>query len=65
MSLVRKTYYRLLSVLSDVKIAKDCTGFGLYDRVVIEELRKLGDSYPYLRGIVSELGHVAKLHSET
>lgn len=59
MSLVRKFYYRLLSVLSEVEIIKDYTGFGLYDRCVVEELRVLNDSYPYLRGIISELGYDA------
>ena len=57
MGFVRKKYYQLLAMLSDVKIVKDYTGFGLYDRQVIEELRGLHDAYPYLRGIISELGH--------
>jgi len=57
MGIVRKKYYQLLAMLSDVKIVKDYTGFGLYDRQVMEELRLLHDSYPYLRGIISELGH--------
>jgi len=61
MRIIRKKYYQLLSILSDVKIVKDYTGFGLYDRLVVEELRNLGDSYPYLRGIISELGHEAAL----
>lgn len=57
MGFVRKKYYQLLAMLSDVEIVKDYTGFGLYDRQVIEELRGLHDAYPYLRGIISELGH--------
>ena len=59
MSSLRKFYYRLLAVLSDVAIAKDFTGFGLYDRVVVDQLAKLDDAYPYLRGIVSEFGYEA------
>jgi len=57
MSFIRKKYYQLLAILSEVTIVKDYTGFGLYDRQVMEELRSLNDSYPYLRGIISELGH--------
>lgn len=57
MSVVRKKYYQLLAMLSEVKIVKDYTGFGLYDRQVMDELASLHDSYPYLRGIISELGH--------
>ncbi|KHK00149.1 glycosyltransferase family 2 protein [Desulfovibrio sp. TomC] len=61
MGFIRKKYYQLLEILSDVSITKDFTGFGLYDRIVIEELRALDDAYPYLRGIISELGHEAAL----
>ena len=31
-------------------------GYGLYDRRVIESFRALDDPYPYVRGLVSELG---------
>jgi dolichol-phosphate mannosyltransferase len=34
----------------------DATGFGIYDRVVLDEIRKIGDPYPYFRGLISELG---------
>lgn len=61
MGFLRKKYYQLLAILSDVSITKNFTGFGLYDRTVMEELRVLGDAYPYLRGIISELGHEAAL----
>jgi polyisoprenyl-phosphate glycosyltransferase len=61
MGAVRKKYYQLLSMLSDVKIVRDFTGFGLYDRSVIDEIRALNDPYPYLRGMISELGYDAAL----
>ena len=32
------------------------TGFGLYDKSVIEEFRKINDLNPYLRGLISDLG---------
>ncbi|MBJ7392657.1 MAG: hypothetical protein JHC85_13895, partial [Chthoniobacterales bacterium] len=32
------------------------TGFGLYDRVVLEKLRVLADPYPYFRGLIADLG---------
>lgn len=53
---LRQLYYDLLSALSDIKPLKQFTGFALYDRRVIEELRKCKDPIPYLRGLVSELG---------
>ena len=56
---VRKFYYWLLNKSNDTgaKLVSNSTGFGLYDREVVEEFRKLGDPYPYLRGLVSELGY--------
>ena len=53
---VRSAYYRFLRQISEVPVIKDFTGFGLYDRRVVEEIRKLNDPYPYFRGMLSELG---------
>ena len=52
----RSFYYFLVNKLSDVKLDYHFTGFGLYDKKVIEVLRTIDDPYPYLRGIVPELG---------
>lgn len=56
MFLVRRLYYKLISKISDVPLLQNFTGFGLYDRTVIEVIRKLEDPYPYFRGLISELG---------
>lgn len=62
MSVVRRIYYRVVSAIADVNLIRNFTGFGLYDRSVIETIRKLDDPYPYFRGIISELGfRVAQL----
>jgi glycosyltransferase involved in cell wall biosynthesis len=55
--LVRKAYYRLVKRLADVDLIENVTGFGLYSRKVIEDLRALEDPYPYVRGLISELGY--------
>jgi glycosyltransferase involved in cell wall biosynthesis len=55
--LVRKSYYYLVNRLSDVPLVKNVTGFGLYDRAVIDEIRKIGDPYPYFRGMICDLGY--------
>jgi len=57
---LRKIYYRLLAAISDVQIVKDATGFGLYDAIVIEHIRKIKDPYPFFRGLVCELGYPIK-----
>jgi glycosyltransferase involved in cell wall biosynthesis len=54
---LRKAYYRLLKRLADVDLVENATGFGLYSRGVIETLRSLGEPYPYIRGLVCELGY--------
>ncbi|HET8541998.1 MAG TPA: glycosyltransferase family 2 protein [Anaeromyxobacter sp.] len=59
MRLVRKWYYDLIGRLADIELARDATGFGLYDRAVIEVLERIDDPYPYLRGLVSEIGFEA------
>lgn len=53
---VRKLYYHLIHSISEIELTKNNTGFGLYDKEVIHILRKLGDPYPYFRGLISELG---------
>jgi glycosyltransferase involved in cell wall biosynthesis len=57
MSAVRRAYYRTIGRISDVRLIPDFTGFGLYDREVIETIRRIDDPYPYFRGLVSELGY--------
>jgi polyisoprenyl-phosphate glycosyltransferase len=54
---VRRAYYRLVKQLADVELLENVTGFGLYSRKVIEDLRALDEPYPYVRGLVSELGY--------
>ncbi len=56
MSAVRAAYYRLLAEITSVELVKNATGFGLYDRQVIELIREMNEMYPYFRGLVAELG---------
>lgn len=56
---MRKFYYKLMESMADIKINRNSTGFGLYDRRAIEELKKWNDPYPFFRGLVSELGFEA------
>ena len=56
MFLVRKLYYELVSRLSEVELTKNNTGFGLYDRQIVEILRRIDDPYPYFRGLISDIG---------
>ncbi len=53
---MRTAYYKLLASLSDVNLVSHFTGFGLYDRKVIDILRNLQDPYPYFRGLIADIG---------
>ena len=60
MHALRKLYYRMFGKISDVSIVNDSTGFGLYDKKIINQLRKLDEPYPFLRGLLCELGYEPK-----
>ncbi len=53
---VRTRYYRLLNRLANLETYEHFTGFGLFDRSVIEMVRAYDDPYPYFRGMVAEIG---------
>ncbi|MDO9542678.1 MAG: glycosyltransferase family 2 protein [Kiritimatiellia bacterium] len=53
---LRQLYYRILARLSNVDLIEQFTGFGLYDRRVIDVLRNLKEPYPYFRGLIAEIG---------
>ncbi len=52
----RKLYYKIITGVSETPPVPAFTGFGLYDRRVVELLRQVGGPYPFVRGLVSELG---------
>jgi glycosyltransferase involved in cell wall biosynthesis len=54
---LRDWYYRLLARIADIALVKQSTGFGCFDRSVIEALRRIDDPYPYFRGLIAEIGH--------
>jgi glycosyltransferase involved in cell wall biosynthesis len=53
---IRKQYYRLVNRLSGVETYENYTGFGLYDRKVVEVIKSFDDPYPYFRGMIAEAG---------
>ena len=59
---IRSGYYKLVARLTDVKVLEHFTGFGLYDRKVMDVLRKdFRDPYPYFRGQIAEIGFPQKI----
>ena len=53
---IRKQYYKLVNRLSGVETLENYTGFGLYDRKVVEVIKSFDDPYPYFRGMIAEAG---------
>lgn len=57
---IRSSYYSTVERLTSVRVLRHYTGFGLYDRSVIEVVRRYGDPYPYFRGQIAEVGFPIK-----
>ena len=53
---IRKMYYNFIGSVSEIRLVKNYTGFGLYDQQVIQQLRDIDDPYPYFRGLIADLG---------
>ncbi len=58
MNWIRKSFYFLIGTIADdgVKLVPNCTGFGLYDKQIIDIVRTIDDPYPYFRGLICEIG---------
>ena len=63
LNLLRKFYYFSLELLKDEgsTLIRNYTGFGLYDKKVINKLKKVNDPYPYFRGAVLDMGYRMKI----
>jgi glycosyltransferase involved in cell wall biosynthesis len=49
--------YGLLAAVSDYPIVRNATGFGLYDRAVIDTISRWREPEPFFRGMVVESGY--------
>ncbi len=57
----RGIYYKILSKISYSDLTLNTTGSGLFDCSVINNLKKIDDPIPYLRGLISEIEGDIKL----
>ncbi|PJD93176.1 MAG: glycosyltransferase [Legionella sp.] len=62
---IRRFYYNLVTKIANIRLVKNFTGFGLYDKVVMDALRQINDPYPYFRGLICEIGYPVKTLSYT
>jgi glycosyltransferase involved in cell wall biosynthesis len=57
LSFMRGLSYRLQKRFGDYAIIPNATGFGIYDRRVVEAIRRLNEPEPFFRGLLVETGY--------
>ena len=53
---LRRQYYKLVDRLSSIETIQNFSGYGLFDRKVVELVRSFDDPYPFFRGMIAEIG---------
>jgi len=53
---IRSLFYNFLNKISEFELPKNTTGSGIFDKSIIDKLKKINDPYPYFRGLITELG---------
>ena len=53
----KRQFYWLVNNVSNVKQIKNFMGYGIYDRKIIEILRRLDNRSPYFKGLIAEIGY--------
>jgi glycosyltransferase involved in cell wall biosynthesis len=56
LKVLRSAYYKTVRLLSDEEMVDNHSGFGLYSRAVVDEILKVDDFNPHIRGVIASLG---------
>lgn len=54
---IRKLYYKIMGMLSETEHLTNVTGYGLFDKEVLDMIKWMDDPDPYIRGLVTQLGY--------
>ena len=54
---LRKIFYYIINKISDIDLTQNTTGSGIFDKKIVDYIKKIDDPYPYFRGLLSELGY--------
>ena len=54
---IRKLYYKIMEKLSETEHLTNVTGYGLFDKEVLEMIKWMDDPDPYIRGLITQLGY--------
>ena len=60
MHFFRRKLYKLFNSVANINLVPNATGFGIYDKKVVDAIKEIRDPYPFFRGIISELGYPIK-----
>lgn len=52
---IRSYFYKILNKFSNFELFENFMGFGLYDKSVLNILKKFNEPEPYLRGIIADI----------
>ena len=58
---IKNVAYKFINKISDDPLLINTTGSGLYDKSIIDIIKKIDDPYPYFRGLISEITNETKL----
>ena len=56
MQIVRRGYYRMVNRFSNIEIPENVAEFQIIDRQVLDALLRFKDYYPYIRGMLANVG---------
>lgn len=54
---IRKLYYGIMAKLSETEHLTNVTGYGLFDKEVLNMIKWIDDPEPYIRGLITQLGY--------
>ena len=57
----KKIFYKFANKVSDTPLLINTTGSGLFDKEILNILKKIDDPYPYFRGLIPEIIQEIKL----
>ena len=52
---IKKIFYRFINMICEVDLIEKNTGSGIFDKSIIDQLKRIEDPDPYFRGMISEI----------
>lgn len=56
MTLIRKTYYKIFRAISNIEVPINAGSFGLLDKKVVDEIKRMPEKYRFFRGLRAWVG---------